>query len=880
MSPSRPDSNSRRHTKRQQDQIRKVAKHRQKTASKRLRIEALEPRTMMDASLRVVQPSFDPFYDRAYQITAIGNGARWDNGEPNWLIRKDFTGTSTNPVDVLSRGISAPDGATFRVDQSGNNNFFPKNGLISVENGQSMPVQQANGDFRTIPIEYAQQQEIDLSQTVSSAFPLNVIEKPDANSVTTYKSTLTVPATGKYTFYMTSLGDGSLTIGTTLLKADRSDPKMVTVDLTVGTVYPVEAVYRRAGNASSEFKIEWEREGLSRKTFFPNNDVTWKHEPGLGFVNNGPVSGIISSGAYFSAEKRLRDDNYALRYKTKVTVPTTGEYTFYVNSDNIARLKLGSDVIIDKLNSNEASGKRTLTAGTQLDLELTYVHNVGPRSLKFEWSGPGLNRQLFATNNLVSYDYIESNFTNIAAVANVAPKLTKSLSSETFFVTWKGQNTVPIKIGASAEDVRKAINALPNLATTGGNVTVSRSENGLKYNVVFGGNAWFRPPMMSIGGKDRAVVNPITKFAITKRDGNSAININNLSDEYSTYISNGNAFPLDNAPLFTPDRISGVRDRFSMSGYLQTPAIGGRFDPINPYELAINRNVERTPTGFRLTRFSIPGFFAGANYTLNAIKDANGNSRPLTLFTMAGLNFEAPSGTIVSLEDNISERGDNLQFISRQDSLLVSAPYEGGKLTLRLLKDTDGTIFKADLRSGNGLPLRPNLNLCRLKSVALFLPSSDQFKMTYDKATEKFSFAISNLVADSARGGFVTETDVNETYRTAVQVFENYKLGPVSYAYRTASKAQATHFDFSIEDFKKTPGKITGVNSTGEPFAVPASLANVKSDYYGITYRTTLTVPESGDYAFLPAIFGGDQGKQELKINGTVVINGYDFEGG
>lgn len=876
MSPSRPDSNNRRHTKRQQQQIKKAAKLRQKTTSKRLRLEPLEPRTMMDAAFLV--PAREPYHILARGKSAAFNKDCVYNGN-------NTTCTTTSPVEVTQKGISAPDGATsstspIATDVYPSNTFIPKNGLLTLENGQyKAPVYDANGIFRTFPLTYAQQQELDFSQTVLSPFPLKVVEWPDPFSTTTYKTSLIVATTGKYNFYMTSLGEGFLTIGDTSIRTSRSS-RGVTMDLTANTVYPIEVAYRHAGIATSELKIEWEGVGISRQAFVPNNDVTWRHQPGV--FDKGPVvNGLVSPAAYFSPEKRLRDDDFAIRYKTKFTVPTTGEYTFFVSSDNIAQLKLGNDVVIAKPSATEANGKRTLTAGTEIDLELVYIHGTGKRTLKFEWSGPNLARQLFTTSQLVSYDYFEGKFNAVSGIVGVVPKLSKShyQDPKQFFITWKGENTAPLQIGASADEVQKAINALPVLVSTGGSVSVSRSDNGLKYNVGFGGNAWFRPAMMTIGGREQTAVNAVTKFAITKRDPNATIKISDLSRSYSAPITNGNAFQIDNAPLFTPERLLGDRGSLRMSGFLQTPAIGGRFDPIyNNPNSSTNANVARTETGFRVTHLGTSPDDFGAKYTLNAFKDANGNRRPITLFKLGGLYFEAVEDTTVFLQQRQRETKpelNDLQFVARQPSMVVSAPFEGGKLTLRLLAD-QGKIFTAELRTGK-VTVTPNFEFVSFEIGGIVMTPSANFRMTYDKVAEKFSFAINNLIATSnTPTGTPQPYEVNESYRSIVQTFENYKLSPVTYEYATGNSKNSTLQDFTLAGFKAKSGKLAGGNSTGEPFAVPNAFKDVNAVFLGITFKMTLSVPRSGEYTFSATQYGGGH---ELKINNTTLYSGTEPKG-
>jgi hypothetical protein len=109
------------------------------------------------------------------------DNAAWSQGCPNF-VQGSATCTTTNPVEVTSparpfaKGISAPDGATSNLVGGERgvppiNTFIPKNGLLTLENGQyKAPVVDHNGVYQTFPITYAQQQELDFSQTALSPF--------------------------------------------------------------------------------------------------------------------------------------------------------------------------------------------------------------------------------------------------------------------------------------------------------------------------------------------------------------------------------------------------------------------------------------------------------------------------------------------------------------------------------------------------------------------------------------------------------------------------------------------------------------------------------------------------------------------------------------
>lgn len=93
-------------------------------------------------------------------------------------------------------------------------------------------------------------------------------------------------------------------------------------------------------------------------------------------------------------------DNFSIRYTGKVVPASTGTFTFYADSDNIARVWIGGTQIINKTTSgrSEASGTISLTAGTAYTLTVEYAHAAGNASMHVRWSGPNLSKTILLGN--------------------------------------------------------------------------------------------------------------------------------------------------------------------------------------------------------------------------------------------------------------------------------------------------------------------------------------------------------------------------------------------------------------------------------------------------------------------------------------------------
>jgi hypothetical protein len=91
--------------------------------------------------------------------------------------------------------------------------------------------------------------------------------------------------------------------------------------------------------------------------------------------------------ARVSANQR---DDWSIRWTGKVLPPCAGEFTFRANSDNIARLWIGTTQVLDKRGNarGTVSGTLTLAADRAYDLKVEYVHATGPASMHVTWQGP------------------------------------------------------------------------------------------------------------------------------------------------------------------------------------------------------------------------------------------------------------------------------------------------------------------------------------------------------------------------------------------------------------------------------------------------------------------------------------------------------------
>jgi PA14 domain len=132
-----------------------------------------------------------------------------------------------------------------------------------------------------------------------------------------------------------------------------------------------------AGNGlNAEYFSSIDFTGPSLKRIVPNLNVD--------FGATAPIPGVNAN-------------IFSIRFTGQLSAPTTGKYTFYVTATDGDRLTLGSQIVLEDFTNHlprTATGTFNLVAGQKVPLKLEYFKNTGTGSLKLEWSGPGVARQV------------------------------------------------------------------------------------------------------------------------------------------------------------------------------------------------------------------------------------------------------------------------------------------------------------------------------------------------------------------------------------------------------------------------------------------------------------------------------------------------------
>lgn len=90
-----------------------------------------------------------------------------------------------------------------------------------------------------------------------------------------------------------------------------------------------------------------------------------------------------------------RADAWGARFAATLTIPTTGDWTFFIGSDDGSSLSLDGEVVAASPGVHGMDwkqGTRTLTAGAH-EILVTYFEGAGDSSLAVNWKGPDVGKQ-------------------------------------------------------------------------------------------------------------------------------------------------------------------------------------------------------------------------------------------------------------------------------------------------------------------------------------------------------------------------------------------------------------------------------------------------------------------------------------------------------
>ena len=117
-----------------------------------------------------------------------------------------------------------------------------------------------------------------------------------------------------------------------------------------------------------------------------------------------------------------RDENFMLQFEGYIDIPTNGNYTFYLNSDDGSKMWLDDALLIDndgQHGATEVSASIFLTNGMH-KIEVGYFQATGSKTLSASWQGPGFSKEEIP-ENVFYVSEMENAFEQMRAFNNIMP---------------------------------------------------------------------------------------------------------------------------------------------------------------------------------------------------------------------------------------------------------------------------------------------------------------------------------------------------------------------------------------------------------------------------------------------------------------------------
>ena len=243
--------------------------------------------------------------------------------------------------------------------------------------------------------------------------PPNLPNIGNDNFAVRWRGMVNIPASGSWTFYVTSDDGIRLWIDQGLLTGQWIDRGAATdsaaITLSAGLHDVTVEYYERGGGAVAQ--LEWSGPGVGRQ-IVPASSLSLPPENGLNgrYITNStnPLdSPTITRYDYQirfpwdtqSPDNSVSAENFTARWVGKVLAPTTGTYNFIMRTDDGNELWVNGTRILNNINTATApadftSSPITLTGGQYYSIDARFREQTGGAHCELRWVGPGIADQL------------------------------------------------------------------------------------------------------------------------------------------------------------------------------------------------------------------------------------------------------------------------------------------------------------------------------------------------------------------------------------------------------------------------------------------------------------------------------------------------------
>jgi len=161
----------------------------------------------------------------------------------------------------------------------------------------------------------------------------------------------------------------------------------------------------------NQLNARWQLEPVPPLADGKGNGLTAEYYNGTAFntLQRSQIDTTINfSWGTAKPHRSVNADNFSIRWQGKIEPRASGEYTFYVNSDNGRRLWVNNQLVIDKWLDDydiEYEGNITLQANELYDIKLEYFESNGGAYCRLEWLNLKQPREIVPRSQLYSIDY-------------------------------------------------------------------------------------------------------------------------------------------------------------------------------------------------------------------------------------------------------------------------------------------------------------------------------------------------------------------------------------------------------------------------------------------------------------------------------------------
>ncbi len=165
-------------------------------------------------------------------------------------------------------------------------------------------------------------------------------------------------------------------------------------DKTQQAIAAIEKEFRQAYEAGTKASLGAGDLDDLRYKFYRDS---WKKLPNFGLIKHEEEGRL--PGNLFDLSPRSRNEAFGFVFNGTLNVPQDGTYTFYLDSDDGARLTVGGKQVLDYDGIHGVGNEKTATvrlARGRLPIQLEYFQNLDDLGLVVAWSGPGFGRRLLS----------------------------------------------------------------------------------------------------------------------------------------------------------------------------------------------------------------------------------------------------------------------------------------------------------------------------------------------------------------------------------------------------------------------------------------------------------------------------------------------------